>query len=758
MTQQEIDKEFCKLRDKIIEDEFKLLNSEQRKAVLTTEGPLLLIAGPGSGKTTVIVNRVNNLIKYGTVYGTVHAPKGLTEEDLGLIRDYLQEKQAGKKSDPNPRAASLIHQGGVRPGNILTLTFNKAAQLEMERRFYRLYGNESSERTHFATLHSFCNKVVRDYERMKGQKLRRIEGSDEDINKKLLIKEIYYNLNGSRINDDELDSLINEIGYIKNKMIRNTDDSFFSSKKFSKVFKAYEEYKRTQLMIDFDDMLTYAYSILTRYPQVLSGYRNKYKYIQIDEGQDLSNIQFEIIKLLSGPEGNVFVVADDDQSIYSFRGAEPQYILDMGNQFINLTVLKLENNYRSSRNIVEVSSKFIEQNRHRYQKAHETQNRTEYDPIILCPEDEIRQQDIVLQKVKGKFLNEECKSIAILYRNNLSSILIADKLQRNGIPFRIKQNRLFFFRHWLVQEVTAFLLFALDQHDTGSFSKICFRMNRFISKSILECVVNGPEEDNVFDRIMNNHDLMPFQITAMKELKAEFLTLAKRRPWAALEYIRNNFRYMESIKEYSSMAGQSFEYLKKLYGILQTISMDCPSISSFIIRLQELEHLFEGGEYNLNKNKNISTLEVTLSTLHSSKGLEYDCVFMIDLINSEIPGDEALEETGIKLREEERRLFYVGMTRARAELYLVCPLSINSDKVLRSIFINEVVHLLQKDIINNMVEGELVHHVKFGRGVVVAVDDNPSSDGNMIEIKFFKCGQKKLDLQLCLNNSLLTFE
>ncbi len=707
MTQTEIDREYNRLTDTTIEDDFKDLSIEQREAVLTVEGPVLLIAGPGSGKTTVIVNRVYNLIK-----------------------------------------------SGISPKSILTLTFNKAAQLEMEWRFKKYYGNRIKEKVQFATLHSFCNRVVRDYERMKGQSLRRIEGIEEDINKKMLLKDMYHSIYSAKINDDELDNLINEISYIKNKMVKNADDSFFSSKKFSKVYKTYEEYKKKNLMIDFDDMLTYAYSILSRYPQVLKEYKKQYKYIQVDEGQDLSNIQFAILKLLAGPDGNIFIVADDDQSIYRFRGAEPQYILNISHEFNNLRFFRLENNYRSSSNIVDLTSKFIMKNDKRYLKSHKTNNKRAEDPMILGVEDESRQQDILLKNIEELLKEEKLKSIGILYRNNLSSILVSDKLQRNGFSFRIRQNRLFFFKHWLVQEVCAFLLFALDGCDTESFTKICFRMNRFISKTMLECALQGKENENVIDRITSSHDLKPFQLNAMRELKGEFSSLAKKNPWSALEYIKNNFRYLDSIRDYSAISGQSYDYLNRLYGILHGISIDSPTISSFLMRLQELEQIFQDGGYKHDSEKNV----ITLSTLHSSKGLEYDNVFMIDLTNSEIPGDKVLENSEKIVLEEERRLFYVGMTRARKKLYLLYPRTVNNEKVLKSVFVNEVVQLLQKDIIVNIGEGKFVSHAKFGRGVVVSIEQDPLADKNIIEIKFFKVGSRKFDLQLCLDNKLLKFE
>ncbi len=693
-------------------DKYKInLNEQQRQAVSHLEGPALILAGPGSGKTTVIT----------------------------------------------ARTAFLILNKGIKPQSILTLTFNKAAQLEMERRFQSLYGSEINAKVHFATLHSFCNNVVRNYENMKGQRLRRIEGKDEDINKKHLLKDIYFEVNNSKINDDELESLINEIGYVKNKMIKDFDGVTFSTKKFTQVYKAYEDYKKNHLMIDFDDMLTYAYSILTKCPEILNYYRNKYQYIQVDEGQDLSRIQLEVLNLLIKGKNNFFIVADDDQSIYGFRGAEPQYILDMEKQFNDCKVFHLETNYRSSKNIVELSSNFIKLNENRFDKNHNTINKEKCDPIVLNPKDEQAQLELVLEKIKYNLSVHKSQDIAILYRNNLSSILMADILERSEIPFKIKQNKLFFFKHWLVQDIAAFLMFSLNQYDIEAFSRIYFRMNRFISKSMLEYAV-GNINGSVIDSILKNIDLKQFQINTLLELKQEFISLSKKTPWAALEYIKNNFKYLDSIKEYCEFVGLSFEYLNKLYGILQGISVNCQTIASFLLRPQELEQLFEG---TANVRPIQMQNQIALSTFHSSKGLEYDCVFMIDLNNSEIPGDMAVEKSienkDKTMLEEERRLFYVGMTRARFELYMIFPEYINNEKTLRSIFINELVRLIKKNIIVDITEGTVVYHAKFGRGAVVAINEN-SMDKQTIEIIFFSGQHKTLDLQICLDNKLLSFE
>ncbi|GAW32616.1 ATP-dependent helicase [Carboxydocella sp. JDF658] len=275
------------------------LNHQQQQAATHGRGPALVLAGPGSGKTTVITVRI----------------------------------------------AFLIRELGVSPANILTLTFNRAAKLEMEQRFRRFSGSEIGYQVQFSTLHSFGNQVVRDYENLKGKRLKRIEGDEQAVeNKRNILRKLYRELNGTNPGDEELENLINEIGLVKNKMLTSLSGINFSTPNFEGLYRTYEEYKKSNFYMDFDDMLTYAYAILKRYPDILNFYRNQYPYIQVDEGQDLSKIQFEILKLLIQPGNNLFIVADDDQSIYGFRGAEPGYILEMERQLPGCRIYKLEQN------------------------------------------------------------------------------------------------------------------------------------------------------------------------------------------------------------------------------------------------------------------------------------------------------------------------------------------------------------------------------------------------------------------------------
>ena len=680
------------------------LDNQQMQAIHHLNGPALVLAGPGSGKTTVITARI----------------------------------------------AHLVLDCGVKPENILTLTFNKAARVEMEYRFKKIYGQDILGKVHFATLHSFCNQILHVYENRQGKRLKLIEGEEKaEENKRKIIGDIYYTINNSKIYDDELDNLINEIGFVKNKMLKNIENFQSNFKNFSPIYKAYEEYKKANLFIDFDDMLTYAYSILIKCPDILFQYRNRYSFIQVDEGQDLSKIQFEILKLLANPKSNnVFIVADDDQSIYGFRGAEPKYILQIKEHFKGCSVFYLENNYRSTKNIVDISSEFIKENNYRFDKRHTTANGKKYDPFIVQVKDENMQVKYIIEKLKTH--NQEGRSVAILYRNNISSIIFADKLERKGISFRVKQNKLSFFNHWFVQDVIAFLKFGLDSLDEEAFSRIYYKMNRYISKAMLEYAMNSKDNKNVIDRILESGEVKDFQRRRLQELKKDFILLTKTTPIQALFYIKKKFNYFDYVKDYCENTGISFDYLCRMFSILESIARECLKIQDFLKRLEELKLMFEEKPTHSNYNA-----PVTLTTIHSAKGLEYDVVFMIDLKESEIPGtsaiDSAKKHDDYSDLEEERRLFYVGMTRAKEYIYLLYPGAESS----KSTFVKEVEMLMRNSVIDEVGEGMIIRHKHFGEGVIIAIIECKNKH-TFLEIDF-KGVRKKLDLCVCVDNGLIEF-
>jgi len=696
----------------VLEKNYKInLNNQQKEAVTHTRGPALVLAGPGSGKTTVIVSRT----------------------------------------------AYLILELKIKPENILTLTFNRAAKIEMEKRFNRVFSDLiSGKKVHFSTFHSFCNLVVKDYEKMQGKYLSRIEGNEESKNnKRLILKEIYENINGSRINDDQLENLINDIGIIKNKMIKNIQEFETNIKNFSRIYNSYEEYKKANLLMDFDDMLTFAYVILKKFPSILKKYTGRYTFIQVDEGQDLSKIQFEILKLLTGPgdlagfkEKNIFIVADDDQSIYGFRGAEPEYILNVEKQFGGCSFYYLNNNYRSTANIVHVSSNFIKNNTRRYEKKHSTCNEYKYDPFIIEARDQTAQYNFIVDKVNEHLSKKRDSTIALLYRNNISSIPLAEALDRNGIAFNVKQNKLFFFNHWAVQDILAFLKFSLDQTDIDSFSRIYYKMNRYISKAMLEYALKAGYKNSVIDGILKDSDLETYRKMTLLNVKSEFKKLSKKKPFDALNYIEKNFNYFGYVKEYCDGTGLFYDYIYSLFGVLKVMALKCKKITDYLERIEEVKELLENPS---------SESRVTISTIHSSKGLEYDCVMMLDMLNTELPGESAIdlarEENKAELLEEERRLFYVGITRAKEYLYLIYPNFRNGFKEERTIFIDEVLECMRVKTLNDIAEGMIVNHKHFGKGVIAAILEE-NKDKVIVEIDFNGV-RRKFDLIMCLEKGIL---
>ncbi len=685
------------------------LNEQQNKAVMHGEGPALVLAGPGSGKTTVITARV----------------------------------------------ARLIGEMGVKPSQILTVTYNKAAQLEMQNRFYKAYQSMIPDKLRFSTLHSFCYRVLRDYEHQRGQRFTLIEGVNEDaFSKSAILRSLYKEINGSSLNDDELETLTNEIGLVKNKMLKEKDfkTEDLQTHNFPLIYKAYEEFKKSRALIDFDDMLTHALTILRRYPDILAWYQTKYTYFQVDEAQDLSRIQFEILKMLAGRSRNIFLVADDDQSIYGFRGAESRHILNIRGIYPDCTVYYLENNYRSSRDIVALTSSFIRHNENRFDKNHFTQNGPGPAPYIYAFEDVADQNSFVVKRIKALLAENPNMSIAVLFRTNLSSIALLDAFDRAGVLLSLRQNKVYFNRHWLVQDILAFLRLSLDPSDKESLLRIYYKMNRFISKSMVEAaVLQG--DCNLLETIGREEGSNPAHQKKLAGLKAEFKRLSRMKPLTALNYIEDEFKYFAHVKEFCDTNGLSFNYLYGLFDIMRTLARHQSTISDFLARMDALEALLEAPDL-FKKGSN-----VVLSTLHASKGLEFDAVFMTDLTNDEIPGQRAISmstrQNQRDLFEEERRLFYVGMTRAKSELYLLSPNMRNGMLQARSTFINEVSGILNQNRLEHLQPGVTLQHKKYGKGIISGIESS-KPDAVILQVDF-NGRIRSLDFNTCMENGIISF-
>ena len=363
------------------------LSIEQKNAINHVEGPALILAVPGAGKTTVLIHRTVNLI--------------------------------------------LNHK--VSPERILSITFSRASARDMKERFIKNFKDISTIPIQFSTIHSFCFNLIREYAYMSRIKFTLIEEEKKQMNKYNLLKKIYLDINKEYITEEKLESLLNSIGYLKNMMLK-VDDFVKHNKpdidNFEAIYKTYEKYKRDNKLIDFDDMLTLSLEILHSNKYILDKYRAKYDFIQVDEGQDTSKIQMEIIKLLASPKNNLFIVADDDQSIYGFRGAFPKGLLNFQKYYPNGKLFFMEDNYRSSKNIVSVCNKFIKSNTMRYSKNIKTSN--DYvEPINIIKVDSITHQ---YSKLIEELKNNDLSKCCILYRNNLSSIGVMEILDRNQIP------------------------------------------------------------------------------------------------------------------------------------------------------------------------------------------------------------------------------------------------------------------------------------------------------------------------------------
>lgn len=696
------------------------LNNQQKKAILHKDGPALVLAVPGAGKTTSLICRTANLI---------------------------------------------IHHK-IRPAHILSVTFSRASALDMKKRFYSIFGKAVRENVYFSTIHRLALSILTRYAKKHGFVYTIIEGNNSNVNKNILLKNIFHSFTKNYMTEEQLEDLSSSISFVKNNMIHPKDFHLhdLNIEFFPEIYMQYEEYKKNNNFIDFDDMLSISFDILKNNPKLLQQYRMHYPYIQVDEAQDTSILQHAIINLLASPNNNLFMVADDDQSIYGFRGASPGTLLDFSNIYKNADIFFLEQNYRSSKEIVTISNAFITSNQQRYTKNMFTDNKFNLPIDVVSVKDIIDQSNYIIDEI-SMYSDEK---ISVLYRNNISSLPLIDALNRNNIPFYLQGFNFSFFNHWLLKDILAFLDVSLNPYDLDSFERIYYKMNAYISKSAIHHMKNHPKSVSVFDYLIYSMDMKDFQKKNLKRFQKDFASLAHMNPTEALTFIAENLNYRNYLKTNAERLKYSYDHIIFIFTILKSIASKTTSIIDFMERLKELPSVIKDAR---NTDKHTSIL---LSTVHSSKGLEFDRVYLIDLVEGKFPtkpNTDPHDEELTDYLEEERRLFYVGMTRAKKSLNLVVPNFQDGAYIKPSIFVKEVNAFIREyfppmkkkqriftksfsskkinPTFHPLTMGDLVEHEKFGEGIVQSIDQD------IIYIDFYSVGVRGLSLNICFEKHIL---
>ena len=607
--------------------------NQQFDAINHFEGPALILAVPGSGKTTVLLNRILNLIK----------------------------------------------NHNIDPSEIISITFSKSQGIDMEKRFLA-QNPEFRGKITFKTIHAFCYEIVRNYMKLKNIKKTLIEGNNE-FNRILILKRVYYQANYKKLSDEEINDFFSIYDFTKNKMydfegyIRK--NHFISNRSLMlKLYNLYDEIKIQNNFMDFNDLLILANEYISTDKKLLKALKNRYKFFQIDEGQDTSTLQFEIIRKIVFPENNVFIVADDDQSIYSFRGASPENLLNFKNIYPNSKIFFMDKNFRSTKNIIKISNKIIQGNKIRYEKTSKHTTEESSQIMLFKVKNSIIQARELLKRISEINPNE---TIGVLYRNNISSIYVADIFKNNDIDFFVKENKFDFYSNRILNDVKNILLFSEDTTDLEVFKRIYFKLNAYIKKDFITKLEFKPYNQCVLESLLDLDELNDFYLNKITSLRNDFKRLKRMKMEDKIDCILYELGYGDYLDNFNEFSNLNYNLI---FDLIKYLSKDLKTFDEFIEKLDNLKELL--------KNASSSKSNISISTIHSAKGLEYDNVFIIDLIDGEFPQKSVLNSFDEKLLEEERRLFYVAMTRARKRLFLFTIKERNNLPVEPSIFYNEL--------------------------------------------------------------------
>ncbi|QUO21240.1 ATP-dependent helicase [Clostridiaceae bacterium Marseille-Q4143] len=606
----------------------------QSEAIRHQDGPLLVLAGPGSGKTTVVTKRVQY----------------------------------------------LVQDCHISPSSILVITFTKAAATEMKERFLRLM-EQSEEKPQgygnvlFGTFHAvFFNILKLSYGFTAANILR-------EETRYQYMKEIVDRLKLEIDDENEfISGVLGEISLIKNERI--SLEHYFSKNCaediFRKIFASYEQRKRNARLIDFDDMLSYTWELLTKRPDILEAWQKKFRYILVDEFQDINRLQYDILRLLAQPENNLFIVGDDDQSIYRFRGAKPEIMLNFQKDFPTAGRVLLNDNFRSTRQIVNAAGRVIRKNQSRFAKEITARGGEGPGVRILAFEDQQQECLYLLKEMQEYKKNGGAwQQMAVLYRTNTQPRLLIQKFMEFNVPFRVRDQVPNLFEHWIAKNLFCYIRLACGSKLRKDLLPVLNRPKRYMNRECLN------DEIICWEYMMDYYKDKPYVCDKIERLQYDLKMLGRMGPFAAINYIRHVMGYEEYLKEYAEFRRMNAEDLMEVLNELQESARAYKTYDEWFAYMERYKKEMD----EMRKRQQEVKESVHLATMHSSKGLEYDKVFILDAAEGITPYKKAVLDADL---EEERRMFYVAMTRAKKELTICWAKKQFSHELTVSRFVEEM--------------------------------------------------------------------
>ncbi len=600
----------------------------QIQAVGHFQGPAMILAGPGSGKTTVVTRRVQH----------------------------------------------LVQDCGVSPSSILVITFTKAAAMEMKSRYLHLMG-ESYTTASFGTFHAVFFGILKlAYGYTAGNILR-------EETRFQYLREAVTHLRLEIDDENEfLTGVSAEISLMKNERI--APEHYFSKncseEIFRKIYEGYEERKRSARQIDFDDMLVYTWDLLSQRKDILSAWQKKYQYILVDEFQDINQLQYDILRLLAAPENNLFIVGDDDQSIYRFRGAKPEIMLNFPKDYPDAKQVILNDNFRSTTQIVEAAGNVIRQNHARFAK--EIHARGGDGSPVQVAEFPDRQQECayILKEIQRHIeRGEHYQDLAVLYRTNTQPRLLLQKLMEYNVPFRVRDQLPNLYEHWIAKNLLCYFRLAAGSGLRKDLLPVLNRPKRYLNRACLN------DEVISWDAMMEYYQDKEYVQEKIERLRYDLRMLGRMAPFAAINYIRHVMGYEDYLREYAQFRRMKEEDLLSVLDEIQESARACKSTQEWFDHIEQYGREME----RMRRAQQETPDGVQLATMHSSKGLEYQTVFILDAAEGITPYKKAVLDADL---EEERRMFYVAMTRAKRELVICYAKKQFSHELHPSRFIREM--------------------------------------------------------------------